>query len=150
MFFRPLRRVSKATSRRVHDSCSRSMSSPQEEPKQKAERLHVLLVTFTVSSKPSIAGPSHDAGPSVVRSTSALILGVPRPAYASRLPSRRSLSPPARASILIFFAKDYRQSASLLDARILLSTQVKLITPKFKVFSRIFLIFAIFKAFSRT
>ena len=42
----------------------------------------------------STAGPSHDAGARVVRSTSALILGVLRPSHASRLPSSRSLRPP--------------------------------------------------------
>ena len=45
-----------AKRRRVNDSCSRSMLSPREEPKQKAELLHALLVIFTVSSKSSIAG----------------------------------------------------------------------------------------------
>ena len=42
-----------AKRRRVNDSCSRSISNSQEEPKQNSELLHVLVI-FTVSSKPSI------------------------------------------------------------------------------------------------
>ena len=55
-----------------------------------------LSLSPSVRSLRSPAHASHDAGPSVVRSTSAVIdlLGVLQPAHASRLPSRRSLRPP--------------------------------------------------------
>ena len=70
------------------------MLSPQEEPKQKAEIFHALLVIFIVSLKPSIAG----ARPWCRfkrRAIDVRSLGSTptRHLHASRLPSRRSLRP---------------------------------------------------------